>query len=531
MTRNLYRIYLYVVSLVLLVFAAVGTTMLLSALLAQTALAGVYAAAPTRDQIVQSAVLAVVSWFIAGALGGLHYWLIRRDMRSDPNAGSGAIRAFFLNFAEALAAVIAMAAGVSALSGLGSSYSSQFDASGSVAIAIVALAVFAVIELERRRTRAAPGLATTFQRLHLYGIPLVFLVFFALNAWQTAVSETVSTILYNAGQYAACSATPPFGPPPFPSGVCYTASQLLPLWGAVLLVTAGWTGYALASRGDVRSALRQVFHLIGFGFGAIMVAVGIERALELAFRAMLALPVYWTDLVTSYNFLAPLIFGVVITLAYGAWLRAEARGLPMGAATTGLVVEAISAGILAVPFWWGLASILRNAIESMVASGSPPTQSDWAMAYALVVTGIAYPVLALDLRRRSIQTADTGPRRAFVFALLAGGAVTGAVGAVVALYAVGANLLNAPLTDWQQTARTGAVAFVVGAVIAGIYVWQARREHFFEAAPKKPELPPSAPPALDSIESVLDTYAAGGLKRDDAARRIHDLEQRHPATV
>lgn len=527
MTRNLYRIYLYIVGLLSLIFAAAGAFMLLSRLLALTALAGVYTIHPTREEIVQGIVFAVVSWVIAGALGGLHYWLIRRDMRGDPTAGGSAIRAFFLNLAEALAAVIAMIAGVSALSGLGSSEASQFYAAGPVAMAIVVFAVFVLLELERRRTRAAPGLATTFQRLHLYGVPLVFVVFFGINVLPEAVRATIAAILNNTGQYVACSAATKFGA----GGPCYLAVQLGPLWGAVLLVAAGWIGYALAVREDAHSSLRQVLHLAGFAFGAIMTVVGIEGAVELGFRALLAIPVQWSDIVTSYNFVGPLIFGVVVALSYGLWLRAEAHGLPMGAVTAGQTAEAIVAGILAAPLWWGLGSLLRNATESLVAGGSQPSTGDWAMAYALAVTGIAYVALDLDLRRRSIQTANTGPRRGFVLALLAAGSLTGAVGAVVALYAIGTNLLGAPLSNWQEVARTGAVALVVGAVIAGIYVWQALREHFFQAAPKQPETPPAAPAELASVESVLDAYAAGALKRDDATRRIHEMEQRRPVAV
>jgi len=49
----------------------------------------------------------VVSWLIAALLGGLPYWLIRRDIYSDPAAGSSAIRAFFLNIAELIDAPLA----------------------------------------------------------------------------------------------------------------------------------------------------------------------------------------------------------------------------------------------------------------------------------------------------------------------------------------------------------------------------------------------------------------------------------------
>ena len=87
MARNLYRFYLYAVFLAMLIFAAVATGMLLQPLLSLTPLRGTYGGVAAGATLVQAAVFAGVSWLIAGVLGGLHYWLIRRDMRSDPAAG------------------------------------------------------------------------------------------------------------------------------------------------------------------------------------------------------------------------------------------------------------------------------------------------------------------------------------------------------------------------------------------------------------------------------------------------------------
>src|SRR5207248_11219297 len=108
MVHNLYRFYLYTVFLAMLIFAAIGLGLLLQPLLAFTPLRGSYGASPTTAVIVQGSVFFGVSWLIAGLLGGLHYWLIRRDMHNDPDGASSAIRAFFLNIAELLAAPIAI---------------------------------------------------------------------------------------------------------------------------------------------------------------------------------------------------------------------------------------------------------------------------------------------------------------------------------------------------------------------------------------------------------------------------------------
>ena len=94
MARNLYRIYLYIVFIAMLIFAAIGLGMLLQTLFSLTPLRGAYGTIPTNASIVQVTVFFVVSWIIAAFFGILHYWLIRRDMQNDPAAGRSAIRSF-----------------------------------------------------------------------------------------------------------------------------------------------------------------------------------------------------------------------------------------------------------------------------------------------------------------------------------------------------------------------------------------------------------------------------------------------------
>src|SRR5579859_1088766 len=102
MARNLYRFYLYAVSIALLGFAMSGLGRLLQTLLTLTSLRDSYTPAPTGADTVQSVVFFIVSWLIAGLLGGLHYWLILRDMQNDATAIDSPVRSFFLNITEAL---------------------------------------------------------------------------------------------------------------------------------------------------------------------------------------------------------------------------------------------------------------------------------------------------------------------------------------------------------------------------------------------------------------------------------------------
>src|SRR6266436_2077554 len=108
MARNLYRFYLYTVFIAMLIFATVGLGRLLQPLLAFTPLGGTYPGVPSSSDIVQAVVFFLISLVIASLLGGLHYWLLRRDMRSDPAAGQSAIRAFFLNIAALIVAPFAV---------------------------------------------------------------------------------------------------------------------------------------------------------------------------------------------------------------------------------------------------------------------------------------------------------------------------------------------------------------------------------------------------------------------------------------
>jgi hypothetical protein len=230
-----------------------------------------------------------------------------------------------------------------------------------------------------------------------------------------------------------------------------------------------------------------------------------------------------TDLVTSYDFLSPLLVGVAVLAAYGLWLRAEAATLPMGAPAAVLTVEAVAAGVLSVPFWWGAGLALHNAVERAVAT-VPPSTNDWAMAWALLLTGLASVPLVLDLQRRTAQTGISGPHRGLVLGLLAAGAVTAATGAVIALYALGTEVLGAGLDNWQGTARTGVVVLVDGAVVVGLYLWLGLRLRYFRAP--QPVAPAAAP---DSIEAVLDAYATGRLSRAAATKRILELTHPTPA--
>jgi hypothetical protein len=544
MARTLYRIYLYTVWMILLLFATGATAAFLAVVLRTTGLDS-NPRSLSQSEIVQPAAFAVIAWLIAATLGGFHYWLIRRDIAQDPAAGQGPVRALYLNLIEAIAALVAVIAIGGAIASLGYVYS---FASAPIAIGLSAAGLFALLELERRRTRAAPGGALTLQRLHFYGVQAIILLFVLPPFWLNALGATVARILLAVGAGpAGCS------PDNSTSGSCYEAGfyitsvlNLASLWAAVAWLTFALLAYGLLSARDMRSIVRLILHFLGFAYGIGYVLQGLDRALELSLRAIFGLNPQPVDVAGRYDFIAPAVVGLVVVMIYAFWLARDAHGGLMGAHALGLTVQAVTSIVLAVPFWVGVGLVLDILVEGLAQPGQPSHPEAWARALALALTGVAYIPFSLRLRQRTRTTHSTitTPRKGLVLALLALGTLTIAAGLVTALFAVATNAFGAPISNWDQVARTGLVSLVVGATVAGIYLFLARNENWIAVpsaplAPATPATPvsaeavppaavaPAAPPpptaAPGSIEAVLDALLAGSLTRDQAAAAIRSL--------
>lgn len=537
MSRTLYRIYLYTVWLILMLFATGATAALLAVLLRATPLDS--SGALSAHDLVQPVAFGIVVWIIAALVGGFHYWLIRRDIAADPGAGAGAVRAFYLNLVEAVAAIVAILTLGLTLTTLGRPY---VYAATPVGIAIAAIGLFALLEAERQRTRAAPGGALTLQRLHFIGIQAIILLFILPPFWLSALGATVEQVLISAGQFPSpCAGDSAYGP-----SACYgtgfssgSAPNLPGQWAAVAWVTFALLLYGMFSANDTRSLLRQSLHFLGYAYGLVYVLVGLELAAELALRPIFGVPTQVEQLVGSSDFIAPALFGLLVMVLYAMWLARDAHQGVMGALALGLSVQAITAGILAAPFWVGVALTLDNLIERLMPGGQPPSHETWVTGLALMITGVAYIPFALRLRSRTAGSTVTGPRRAFVLALLALGTLTLAAGLVTALYAVATNAFGAPLDRWQSVARSGVVMLLVGGTIAGIYLALARDEKWIAAPATPPVAPaptapasgasalptvPTATATAASVESVLDDLLSGKLTRDQAATAIRALK-------
>jgi hypothetical protein len=502
--------------------------MLLQELLLFTPLRGVYASIPTNSSIVQATVFFTVSWLIAALFGGFHYWLIRRDLRSDPAASRSAIRAFFLNMTELIVAPLAVfASSTAVIAQLG--HDPAFDLTGSAAFAVTTLLLLVVLELERQRAQAGPGTAMVFQRLHLYGAQLILLIILTFSWFNTV--HLLSDAFVFGGQ---ASGSVPCGG--------FTGCQgpnLLSIVASTLFIMLFWLGYGYVSRNDSTSLLRRILHFASFAFGAGLFLYGISKAIELGFLALFGVALPAGEILDHYNFTAFISLGLLVAGVYTIWFRMLARKEPgrWGWATIVLIDLAIITVLFAGAFWWGVAFVLLNAFEGL--GGVQPGPRAWAAALALLVTGLAYIPLDLYLHRRYTEDASLAadPRRGFVFALIGGGILSAAIGGAVALYSLLTNLLGSPPENWQYLARTGVSAFVVGIFIVAIYLWTARRESLFSGVMRRtvPEetppmvepasLPRQLPPAEISptIDEVLDDLLAGKITRDEAAQRIQSM--------
>jgi len=540
MLRGLYRFYLYTVFIAMLFFGATGIEGLLQTALGQTIFKDPNSTL-TQSTIVQSIVYAIVSLLTAALFGGLHYWLIRRDLRGDPAAANGTVRAFFLNVVEFITLPLAAGIGSSTIAGLGVQYSG--GASFGLAFSITVLLVWLVLEIERRRAPARSGVALIFQRLHFYGTQLL-LLFILTTLWLNSIGLLVDDVIFR-GRGVGLPVCGGFTVCPGPN----LLSQLV----GTLLIAAFWLGYSWLSRYDTTSLIRKVLHFFSFGYGLIALLVGLYRGVSLLLLTILQAPIDPRSIsgpFAQYDIVSPLTLGLLVVGLYLYWLRSAARQQGATKQTAfSLTAQSIATALTSVSFWFGIGLLLLNLLERVIPSNTTITTENWANAIALIVTGMAYIPLDIILRRRSEQTAFTAPLRGFVFALFGGGILTSAIGGATALYAYSTSLLGSPLDNWQYTAHSGLAALAVGIAIVGLYLWVSLREHFFSATGKQLAAPtlttsttPIVPDMLTATEidqehtspaqstaspvaSIIDELLVGKITRDAAITQIEHLSK------
>ena len=518
MAHNLYRFYLYTVFIVLVIFAAVALGQLLSTLLLLVPfLRSSYENAPNSASITQSLVFALVSWAIAGLLGGLHYWLIRRDMGNDPAAGGSAIRSFFLNITEAIGISIAVPfVGFSVIGQL--AYGQSYGIVSVLSFTLPTLLIVCVLELERRRTQATVGAALAFQRLHIYGVQLLFFIVLAF-AWERNVNSLIDTLFFGGrGTREYC------GNPANCQNVNIGFVLLTLLWFVVF-----WLAYGWLTRTDTSKLLRFILHFASVAVGVGVLLTGLYRGVLLLLLPAFKISFELKDVTgpnAQYDFAPFLLLGMLVIGIYHLLLTGAAK---CGLIERGevLATETSIATILSsLLFWSGIAFLLYSGLRAF--HGASPESPIWEANIAAIIVGLVYIPLDVLLWRRNVAEPKVyaGARRGFVLAVLGVGILACAIGGAVALYSWATSLFGSPIANWLQVTDTGLAAFIVGGVVTALYLTVAIRGQLFSGFMKRgTPVVPSPIAQSETIESVLDELLAGRITRDEATRRIRELEK------
>lgn len=539
MLRGLYRFYLYTVFIIMLFIAAFGVQQLLQTLFERTPLSGAFNTAPDQTAVIQTTLLGAIFLITGLIVGGLHHWLIRRDIRSDPTAKNSVIRAIFLNLFEAIFLPVAVGVGAGSIAQIGAAFS--IDVSGLLAYSISILLAVALLEWEQRHPVTDRGAALILQRVQLYLVQII-LLFILAASWLNTVGQ-IEEKLY------------------FGNSNGNNSGNIISLIISTLVILAFWLSYGFLSRKDTTSTIRRIFHFISFGFGLNFVLTGIYRSLE----ALLLLitrnrvdPHNFAGASAPENILATLLLGFLIVGVYTFWLNDTIRARLVDRMAILLTGQAIATFLLGLWFWFGCAQLIVSLLQTVIPSEVALVPQNWITAVATIITGAAYIPLGLRLRRTTARTDIIAPLRGFVFALFGLGILAGAIGGAVTLYSYSTAILHATFSNWQYTAHLGTSAFVVGAIITGIYLWTIMHEGYFgrkaavavapapvpvatSPATAAPELVPASPleevippaeetplvvtPTESPIGEILDSLLAGKLTREESLARIEALNK------
>ena len=554
MVHTLKRVYLYTAVTFALLFTAGFTINLLITLFHAAGLLQQYTyydgtsivtqttPPPSGQTITESIVFFVIALVLVGlAFGGSHYWLIRRDARDDPQADAGATRHIFLNGLLALSTLIAVPAGLIALSYIDQTYGS-FDVAVSLSFALVFAAVFALVALERARVNRPSRAAALLRQMHesaLQGILVIFISFTLSGALAALIRWPLWTNNLAAGNCSFAVYGPGFtGPNSCP----------LPILGPVLqavLALAAWGLYVWLGRCYWGAVLQRVLWYAALGFGIILFLAGAQQGFDIGLGTLFGVENAWQNaLEGGLTFISLLLTGVLIALPYVLWLRRLAAqrpalrlAIPQGMLA---LLTAISAGF----FLTGAVLALDGLVEQVTPGGYPLRPDEWATAVSVLIAGLGYVPLWLLLRRMSdpVQGGPVLPRRAYVLVLLLMTGISSLIAAVVLVFQLVAIPLK--LDGASPTAeRFSGVALIVLGVTAlyhllrllgDLRVLRARAAAEAQAkstqgsvgaalaeAPAETSSTASARP--ETLESILREVAAGALDPTAAAARIRGL--------
>ncbi|HEX9039227.1 MAG TPA: hypothetical protein VF808_19765 [Ktedonobacterales bacterium] len=528
MSRGLYRFYLYFVTISLAESIVVSLGALLYQLLQRTPLQGSgyypgFGSPSDSTPLSQAVIQFTVTLVVAGAFLALHYWLIRRDSASDPvGARESGVRAFLLNWTEANATLTAVIAGVIAMWYVGQTYGS---AAPATATALAALVLALALEWERRRLTPTRGAAQVFDRLRRHLVPYIILLSVVIYTLYNLANH-LERLIGQQGLYT-CN---PINGQQYQLPTCVGSEINGALLSAAVAV-GSWLWLLWLGSRDAQSQMRQVMLLLGWASGGmITLAYALQVAAEYILRRLTP-NAGAPDYLNSSDFGPWLVVAFVTLAVYGWVLRARAGGA-MGAQAVRLTMRALAAAVLAFPFWYGVYLVLLLYVTFLAQPGATsPTLASWDRPLSYLIAGVGYIPLAFWLGAGSRATEIRGPRRGFVLALLAAGALVTASAAVSLLYTLLTRALSVPLSGRLLTAETAGSSLLTGLALGGVYLFIALRERQFTGTPHIPAAAPAAsaeaaepaPAPASSLDEALRQLEAGAITRDAAAERIRDL--------
>ncbi len=549
----LYRFYLYTVFILFSIYATYTCTTLLSTLLSLTPMHASYETVPSANDVVQAITLAIVSFVVILLIGGLHYWLIRRDLARNVEAAASPIRSFFLTITEGIAAAL----GLPTLGYVLLNLASSNPISLLLAFALSTLALALLIELERRRIVSPPRRATTvFLHIHTYGVQAVLLIVLG-TSWSRILLPIIDGLFWNwSAQAENCGISP-----------C-SHDNLFLLALAGLWFTGTWLFYGWLTSRDSSRFLRFTLHGLGFAVGISIFLVGLYNAFNVLLLFLFHEPAALStilDMGGRYDFVGPLTLGLLVTSMYHVWMRTGVRrGLLPTQANFHLIELSIISVLTAITFWWGMGNLFYNTFALLFKLPQPIDIQSWTSAEAFVLAGCISIAIEFYLQRknRSQPEIASGPRRAQVLALLAIGTLTLSVAIATTLYIGLTTLLKSPIANGTQLLSFGLAALLVGLLLTGFYLYTALNERQFghttrptPATPGTPEpianttpqTEPVTTPSNDTvqlapvaastpepttihteratIELILNQLLASEITRAEASAKLYDLMQ------
>ncbi len=489
----------------------------------------------------QALTLLIVALVLVVPVGALHYWFMRRDAKSDPQALGGVVRAVFLDlltigigltFIIALFRVVDTAfASANTVNGYYVSVNPNQASNVSAAIAF-GLATLALL-VERRWTsdQIAPARHTSWI---LLGLTQLGLLITALVYGAQAVQSVVEALVQSP---PACPSGFT-GPPSFPQpqSLCHYVDWTVgSAVGRELVLVAGLAGFTWLARSGARSAIGQVFAMLYLVAASITAVIGLSGGIKFALdlssgaatfpNSLLSLGGYsGTPLDFGPNlFLGPLVIGLIAVGWYAsqAWQR-QAGGDTRRSSQFALVAMA---AVLIVTFMVSAAETL-DVLFQHIAGETVVLVDQWHSDLAGAIAGLPWIALWAWLARSSDVRAvgPTAPRRLFVLFTLGVSLLATVIGLAVTLYERLTGLVGAGADPTGDTTRTAlGVTLAAGAVAAYFASVQLSDQRALARRPAITPTPVEAP-AAGAPPTSLTFHTVAEVVRAAIAGQLDDAE-------